>query len=64
MEQYAEHADFQLPNGQTRVKCLLDAIVCSDVGLQAVIAMIRINNRPDGKLNTFEDAATYLLQYD
>ena len=64
MEQCAEHVDFQLPNGQTRVKYLLDAIVCSDAGLQAAMAMIRNDDRPDGKLNTFEDAATYLLQYD
>ena len=56
--------DFQLPNGQTRVKYLLDAIICSDAGLQAAMAMIRNDDRPDGKLSTFEDAATYLLQYD
>ena len=28
------------------------------------MAMIRNDDRPDGKLNTFKDAATYLLQYD
>ena len=64
MQQCAKHVDFQLPNEQTRVKYLLDAIVCSDAGLQAAMSMIRNDDRLDRKLNTFEDAATYLLQYN
>ena len=64
MVQCAEHVDFKLPSAQTRVKYLLDAIKCSDSGLQAAMAMIRNNDGPTGKLNDFELTAAYLLPCD
>jgi len=64
MVQCAEHVDYQLPNAQTRVKYLLEAIKCSDAGLQAAMAMIRNDDGPAGKLNDFELTAAYLLPYD
>jgi hypothetical protein len=63
MTQCAQHVQFQLPNEYTRVGYLLDAIQTSDAGLQAAIAAIRTDHGPTGKLNNFEDAATYLLPY-
>lgn len=64
MEQCAEHADFQLPNGQTRAKYLLDAILCNDALLQEAMAMVRNDNAPGGKMRDFESAASCLLPHD
>ena len=64
MQQCAQHVQFQLPNEFTRVGYLLDAIECSDAGLQAGIALVRADDGPDGKMNDFEAAASFLLPYD
>ena len=64
MEQCAEHAEFQLPNGQTRVKYLLDAILCNDAPLQAAMDMVRNDDVPGGKMRDFESAASCLLPHD
>ena len=64
MVQCAEHVDYQLPNAQTRVKYLLEAIKCSDAGLQAAMAMVRNDDGRAGKLKDFELMAAYLLPYD
>ena len=64
MRQCAEHVSFQLPNEQTRVKYLLDAIHCNDAPLQAAMALVRNDTDPNGKMNSFEAAASYLLPKD
>ena len=43
---------------------LLDAIKCSDAGLQAAMASIRTDDRPDGMCNDFAQSAAHLLPYD
>jgi hypothetical protein len=64
MRQSAEHVTFQLPNERTRVTYLLDAVQCSDPGLQAAMAQVRTDSGAGGKMNDFEATASYLLPYD
>ena len=42
MQASAEHVHYQLPNEHSRVGFLLDAIQCSDTGLQAAMASIKL----------------------
>ena len=62
--QCAEHVDFQLPNAQTRVKYLLDAIKYSNAGLQAAMSIIRNDDGPMRKLNDFELMTAHLVPCD
>ena len=64
MQQCADHVAFQLPNEHTRVTYLLDAIQCNDAPLQAVMALVRNDTAPGGKMNDFEATASYLLPHD
>ena len=64
MQACAEHIQYQLPNGCSRVGLLLDAIQCSDASLQAAMASIRTDDGPDGMCNDFEQSAAHLLPYD
>lgn len=64
MQAAAEHITYQLPNEHSRVGYLLDAIQCSDAGLQAAMASIKTDNILGGLRNNFEAAATHLLPYD
>jgi len=63
MTQCAEHVQFQLPNEQTRVGYLMDAIGCNDAPLQAAMALVRNDTGPTGKMNNFEDTASFLLPH-
>ena len=60
----AEHVQYQLPNEHSRVGFLLEAIQCSDPGLQPVMASIKTDNGPEGMRNNFEATAAHLLPYD
>ena len=64
MQACAEHIQYQLPNGHSRVGFLLDAIQTSDASLQAAMASIRTDDGPDGMRNDFEQSAAHLLPYD
>ena len=64
MQQCASHVPYQLPNEHTRVGYLLEAIQCPDPGLQAAIAQIKTDDSANGKRNSFEATAAYLLPYD
>ena len=64
MQASAEHVQYQLPNGHSRVGFLLEAIQCSDPGLQAAMASIKTDNGPEGMRNNFEATAAHLLPYD
>ena len=64
MQAAAEHITYQLPNEHSRVGYLLDAIQCSDAGLQAAMASIKTDQDVNGLRNNFEAAATHLLPYD
>ena len=64
MSQCAVHIPFQLPNEQTRVTYLLDAIECSDAALQAAMALVRNDAGPAGKMNDFEAAAAFIVPHD
>ncbi len=64
MQACAEHVQFQLPNGHSRVGYLLEAIECSDAGLQAAMASVRTDTGANGKRSDFEATATHLLPYD
>ena len=44
MQASAEHVQYQLPNEHSRVEFLLEAIQCSEVGLQAALASIKTDN--------------------
>ena len=64
MQASAEHVQYQLPNEHSRVGFLLEAIQCSDPGLQAAMASIKTDNGPEGMRNNFEATAARLLPYD
>ena len=64
MQAAAEHVTYQLPNEHSRVGYLLDAIQCSDAGLQAAMASVKTDQAINGLRNDFEAAATHLLPYD
>ena len=64
MQQYTEHVSYQLPNEHTRVGYLLEGIQCSDAGLQAAMASVRMDKGVDEMRNDFEKVATHLLPYD
>ena len=64
MQASAEHVQYQLPNEHSRVGFLLEAIQCSDPGLQAAMASIKTDNGPEGMRNNFETTAAHLLPYD
>ena len=64
MQQCAVHVSFQLPNERTRVTFLLDAIQCNDPPLQASMALVRNDDAATGKMNNFENTASFLLPHD
>ena len=64
MQASAEHVQYQLPNVCSRVGFLLEAIQCSDPGLQAAIASIKTDNGLEGMRNDFKATAAHLLPYD
>ena len=64
MQASAEHVQYQLPNEHSRVGFLLEAIQCSDPGLQTAMAHIKTDNGPEGMRNNFEATAAHLLPYD
>ena len=47
-----DHADYQLPNGNSRVKYLLDYVACNDAPFQAVTTMVRNEQGTDGMIST------------
>jgi len=64
MTQCAEHVAFQLPNEQTCVYYLMNAIGCNnDAPFQAAMALVQNDNGPTGKMNNFEDTASFLLPH-
>ena len=64
MQQCAEHIAYQLPNEHTRVGYLLEGIQCSDPGLQAAMASVRMDDGANGMRSDFEKAAAHLLPYN
>ena len=64
MQASAEHVQYQLPNEHSRVGFLLEAIQCSDPGLQAAMASIKTDNGLEGMRNNFEAMDAHLLPYD
>ena len=64
MQASAEHMQYQLPNEHSRVGFLLEAIQCSDPGLEAAMTNIKTDNGPRGMINNFEATAAHLLPYD
>ena len=64
MQASAEHVQYQLANEHSRVGFLLEAIQCSDAGLQAAMASVKTDNGPQGMRNNFEATAAHLLPYD
>ena len=55
---------YQLPNEHSRVGFLLQAIQCSDPGLQAAMPSIKTDNGLEGMRNNFEATPAHLLPYD
>ena len=64
MSACAEHVQYQLPNEHSRDGFLIDAIQCSDAGLQAAMASVKTDNGPNGLWSNFERAISHLLPYD
>ena len=62
MQASAEHVQYQLPNEHSRVEFLLEAIQCSDPGLQAAMASIKTDNGLEGMRNNFEATAAPMTQ--
>ena len=60
MTQCAEHADYQLPNSLTHVNFLIGTIVYKDYGLNAAIAIVKVDKGPTRKMNKLEHASAYL----
>ena len=60
----ADHVAYQLPNQHSRVGFLLNAIECSDAGLQAAMASVRTDNAANGMRNNFENAVAHIIPYD
>ena len=64
MQASAEHVQYQLPNEHSRAGFQLEAIQCSDPGLQAAMASIKTDNGLEGMRNNFEATAAHLLPHD
>ena len=64
MQECAEHVPYQLPNQFTRVTHLLDNIQCDHAPLQAAMALVRNDRDPNGKMNSFEDTASFIIPHD
>ena len=64
MQASAEHVQYQLPNEHSRVGFLLEAIQCSNPGLQPAMASIKTDNGLERMRNNFEATAAHLLPYD
>ena len=64
MQASAEHVQYQLSNQHSRVGFLLEAIQCSDPGLQPAMASIKTDNGLEGMRNNFEATDSHLLPYD
>ena len=64
MQQCAEHIAYELPNELTRVGYLLEGIQCSDPGLQAAMASVRMDDGVNGMRSDFGKAVAHLLPYD
>ena len=64
MQASAKHVQYQLPNEHSRVGFLLEAIQCSDPGLEAAMASIKTDNGLEGMRYNFEATAAHLLHYD
>ena len=64
MQACTQHVPYQLPNGLTRVRFLLDAIENDDAGLQAAIAGVEQDTGVGGMRSDFEKAAAHLLPKD
>jgi hypothetical protein len=60
----AAHVNFQLPNPNTRVTYLLNAIDCNYAPLQAAMALVRNDITPTGKMNDFEGTASFIISHD
>ena len=63
MQASAEHVQYQLPNEHSRVRFLLEAIQCSDLGFQAAMVSIKTDNGLEGMRNNFEATTAHLLPY-
>ena len=64
MSACAEHVQYQLPNEQSCVGLLIDAIQCANAGLQTAMASVKTDNGLNGMRNNFEQAAAHLLPYN
>ena len=64
MQECAQHIPYQLPNPHTRVTHLLDNIQCDYPALQASMALIRNDKGPTGKMNDFEQTASFIIPHD
>ena len=64
LEACAEHVDYQLPNGHSRVGFLLEGIQNSDAQLQAAMAAVRGDTDPNGMRYNFELAAAHIIPAD
>ena len=64
MQASAQHVQYQLHNEHSRVGFLVEAIQCSDPGLQAAMASIKTGNGIEGMRNNYEATAAHLLPYD
>ena len=61
LQECAKHVNYQLPTERDRVKFLVEAIKCSDAGMQAAISTVRSTAEMK---SDFSKAAAHLMIYD
>ena len=64
MQAYTKHVRYQLPNENTHIGYILDAIETGDAPLLAAMGSIEEDTVTSGKCNKFESAAAYILTKD
>eukprot|EP00957_Ditylum_brightwellii_P003521 266680-Ditylum_brightwellii.AAC.1 len=64
MQQCAKYVKFQLPNELSRVKYLLKSIESGDPMLQASLALIKNDDKPDGKMYDFKRTMAFIIPSD
>ena len=62
MTQHSEHMAFQLPGEISRVRCILDSIITTDVLLLSAIDNLGLEDK--GMVDYFEKTSAHLLMCD
>lgn len=64
IEEAAVHCDIQTPSKQQQIEYFTSSIKCNDPNLNACLANIDTDHRPDSYRNNFEEFALYAIEVD